>query len=128
MERTEHISGLVLCHAGGQRLAIPASEVDAFELASAGTRYAGAAFRSADGSAGGIEAEARAPDDAKALRHGELTLAVDRVEVFSQPVPRLPVPIALSGAWGGALLCFVECAGELWPVVSLERLAQEPTR
>lgn len=113
MSTSDHISGLVLCHAVGQRLAIPAAEVDAFEPASPTTRYAGVAF----------DADARAPDDARALRHGELALAVDRVEVFALPVPRLNVPLALSRAWGGALLCFVECAGELWPVVSLQRLA-----
>ncbi|MBL8911733.1 MAG: hypothetical protein JNM17_13660 [Archangium sp.] len=114
MTASDHISGLVLCHAGGQRLAIPAQEVDAFEPAGEAARYAGAAF----------ESDARAPADAKVLRHRELTLSVDRVEVFATPVPRLAVPSALSSSWGGALVCFVECAGELWPVVSLERLAR----
>jgi hypothetical protein len=105
----------VLCHAAGQRLAVVASEVDAFEPATSTARYAGSAFD---------DAPLVAPAEAKALRHGAWTLAVDRVEVFSLPVPRLAVPAAMRGTWGGALLCFVECTGELWPVVSLARLAR----
>ncbi|MFT3710319.1 MAG: hypothetical protein QM817_22075 [Archangium sp.] len=51
-------------------------------------------------------------------------MSVDSVEVFALPVPRLEVPPALRSTWGGALVCFVECAGELWPVVSLRRIAR----
>jgi hypothetical protein len=109
------IEGLVLCRVQGERLAVRAAEVDSLEAATAGSAYAAAGFGSA----------ARPPDDARALRHGSLSLAVDSLEVFAQPVASLAVPDALRAAWGGALDCFVECDGALWPVVSLRRLAAD---
>lgn len=106
----------MLCHAQGDRLAIPAEEVDSFALATPDMPYAGSGF--VPGS--------KAPEGARALRCGSTALSVDTLEIYAQPVARLAVPEALTHAWGGALLCFVECAGALWPVVSLQRLTAQP--
>lgn len=113
---SSEFTGLVLCHAQGDRLAFPAAEVDSFGHATPEMPYAGEGF--VPGS--------RAPEGAKALRCGASALVVDRLEIHALPTPRLPVPDALAHAWGGALICFVQCAGELWPVVSLRRLSAQP--
>ena len=115
-EGAEVIEGLVLCRVGADRLAIRAHEITAFELAHGGSRYAGEGF-----SAGAI-----APADAKLLRHHDMGLVVDSVEVHSERLQLLAVPTVLRvdarKAWGAALAGFVEAGGLLWPVLSLARL------
>lgn len=111
-DHAAHFEGLVLCHAQGHRLAVPAREVEGFELATPGTRYAGTGF----------EPSAQMPEDARALRCGDWVLAVDRVEVHGHTVPALVVPPSLQRAFHGALIAFAECEGHLWPVISMLRL------
>jgi hypothetical protein len=112
----EVIEGLVLCRVGDDRLAVRALEVNAFEPFDFAADYAGARFSSG----------ATAPGDGKVLRHRDVRLAVDSVEVHAERVALLPVPPVLARVWGGALTGFVEAAGQLWPVVSLERFATPP--
>ena len=117
-EGSEVIEGLVLCRVGTDRLAVPAHEVTAFEVAVPGAPYAGTGF-----SPGAL-----APADARLLRHHDASLVVDAVEVHAERLPLLAVPMllggqALKGAWSGALFGFVETGGLLWPVLSLERLS-----
>ena len=112
----EEIEGLVLCRVGTDRLAVRAAEVSAFDVPHEGARYAGEGFTPG----------ARAPAEAKLLRHHDTSLVVDAVEVHSERLPLLAVPAVLTRAWGGALAGFVEAGGLLWPVLSLERFAQAP--
>lgn len=107
----EVIEGLVLCRVGADRLAVRAHEVTAFELPGPHARYAGAGF-----TPGAI-----APADGKLLRHHDTGLVVDSVEVHSERLELLAVPLVLQ-ARGGALSGFVEAGGLLWPVLSLARL------
>jgi hypothetical protein len=113
------IEGLVLCRVGVDRLAVSAHEVTAFELAPEGAPYAGRAFRQAAPAAADEPGLIR-----KLLRHHDASLAVDSVEVQSERLPLLAVPEVLKAAWGGALTGFVETQGQLWPVVSLERMTR----
>lgn len=110
----------MLCRVGADRLAVRAHEVTAFEAASEGAVSAGALYAGV-----GFHAGARAPADAKLLRHHTSAVVVDAVEVHSEPVWLLAVPEVLKSAWGGALAGFVETGGVLWPVLSLERLGPE---
>lgn len=111
----EGIEGLVLCRVGADRLAVRAHEVTAFEVPGPHARYAGAGFTPG----------AVAPADARLLRHHDTGLVVDSVEVHSERLQLLEVPVVLRAAWGGALSGFVEAGGLLWPVLCLERLAPE---
>lgn len=112
----EEIEGLVLCRVGEDRLAVRAREVSAFDVPHEGALYAGEGFTPG----------ARAPAEARLLRHHDTALVVDTVEVYPERLPLLAVPAVLSRAWGGALAGFVEAGGLLWPVLSLERFAQAP--
>lgn len=109
----EVIEGLVLCLVGDHRLAVRAREVTAFEAAGPEAPYAGARFTPS----------AAAPPGARLLRHEQVRLAVDSVEVLADRFHALSVPPVLSGACGGALSGFVEAGGVLWPVVSLAPFA-----
>ena len=115
-EEIEEIEGLVLCRVGEDRLAVRAREISSFDVPHEGAPYAGEGFSPG----------ARAPADAKLLRHHDTALVVDAVEVHSERLPLLAVPAVLSRAWGGALAGFVEAGGLLWPVLSLERFAASP--
>lgn len=114
----EVIEGLVLCRVGGDRLAVCASEVAAFEAATSSAFYAGTRFTP----------DARAPEEARLLRHELVALVVDSVEVHAERYPLLAVPPALSSSCGGALTGFVEAGGLLWPVVSLARFAADDAK
>jgi hypothetical protein len=108
------VEGLVLCRVGADRLAVRAHEVTAFEPASEGALYAGTGF----------QADAKAPPDAKLIRHRTSSVVVDAVEVHAERLQLLAVPEVLRLAWGGALAGFVETGGVLWPVLSLEKLTR----
>lgn len=108
----ETLEGVVLCRAGAHRLAVRAREVTDFGAFDAAAPYAGAGF----------DAHAVAPESARVLRHHGRALAVDSVEVHAEPLQVLRTPAVLAQAWGGALCGFVEIAGKLWPLISLERL------
>jgi hypothetical protein len=106
----------VLCRVGDDRLAVRAREITAFEPADAEAPYAGTSFTPGT----------RAPADGKVLRATSVRLAVDAVEVHAERVTLLAAPPVLNRVWGGAIGGFVEAAGQLWPLVSLERFAAEP--
>jgi len=108
----ETLEGVVLCQAGAHRLAVRAREVTDFGAFDASAPYAGAGF----------EVDAVAPQTAKVLRHHGRALAVDSVEVHAEPLRVLRAPVVLQHAWGGALAGFVEVSGQLWPLISLERV------
>lgn len=112
-EGADVIEGVVLCRVGGDRLAVRALEVRAFEPADGTARYAGTGF----------DPRAVPPLDARLLRSDGQSLAVDSVEVFAEPLRLLPVPRVLARAWGGSLTGFIEASGALWPLISLHRLA-----
>lgn len=112
----EVIEGLVLCRVGADRLAVRAREITAFEVPQPDAPYAGEGF-----TPGAI-----APPDARLLRHHGTSMVVDSVEVHSERLPLLAVPVVLRAAWGGALSGFVEAGGLLWPVLSFERPAGSP--
>lgn len=112
-EVIEEIEGLVLCRVGEDRLAVRAREISSFDVPHEGALYAGEGFSRG----------ARAPAEARLLRHHDTALVVDTVEVHSERLPLLAVPAVLARAWGGALSGFVETGGLLWPVLSLERFA-----
>lgn len=114
--QAEVIEGLVLCRVGEDRLAVRAREISSFDVPHEGARYAGEGF----------SPQARAPAEARLLRHHDTALVVDTVEVHSERLTLLAVPAVLVRAWGGALCGFVEAGGLLWPVISLERFAQGP--
>jgi len=117
-EVIDQIEGLVLCRVGEDRLAVRAREISSFDVPQPGAPYAGEGFSPG----------ARAPADAKLLRHHDTSLVVDTVEVHAERLRLLAVPAVLARAWGGALAGFVETGGLLWPVLSLERfhLARSP--
>lgn len=108
----ETLEGVVLCHAGVHRLAVRAREVTDFGAFDAAAPYAGTGF----------DPSAVAPQTARVLRHHGRALAVDSVEVHAEPLQVLRTPAVLERVWGGALAGFVEIAGRLWPLVSLERV------
>jgi hypothetical protein len=113
------VDGVVLCRVGGARLAVPCDEVDAIADADAEAIDAGRAFGEGLGPPG------------RAVQSAGQLLKVDSVDVVATPgVSVLPVPRALSGVVGGALVGFVELSGQLWPLVSprglLAWLASEP--
>ncbi len=112
MHFPETLEGVVLCQAGVHRLAVRAREVTDFGGFDASAPYAGAGF----------ETGAVAPETAKVLRHHGRALAVDSVEVHAEPLRVLHAPAMLEHVWGGALSGFVEVAGTLWPLISLERV------
>lgn len=98
----EVVEGLVLCTWDGARLAVRAQEVVHIEA----------------------PPEAAA-EGAKSLRARTGALLVVGIEIWSTPALLLPVPSLVNAMFRDALVGFVELGGALWPVMSLERLAQE---
>ena len=106
------IEGVVLCHVAGHRLAVRAQEISSFDDGDRHSPYAGVGF----------DSSAVAPEGSRLLRHHGSGLVVDSVEVHAERFSLLPVPRVLVNAWGGALAGFIEVAGQLWPLIALERL------
>lgn len=109
---TELVEGVVLCFAAGHRLAVRAQQVSSFDEGDPELPYAGHGF----------DSHAVIPEGARLIRHRGRGLVVDSVEVHADQFPLLPVPRVLSGLWGGALAGFIEVAGQLWPLIALDRL------
>ncbi len=107
-----NVEGVVLCLAGGHRLAALAREVVAIEAPDGEAPWAGVGF----------DSTATPAAEGRLLRHATGGLVVDSLEVHGEPLALLPVPPALADA-RATLLGFVEAAGHLWPVVSLPALA-----
>ena len=105
---------MLLCRVGPQQLAFEASGVQAI-----GTWEQG----------DGPVAQARVlfglpPSAGKTLAGDGEVLVVDGVEVLSERLPRLPVPPAIAGAVGGALVGFIQGPNGLWPLFALAELAR----
>ncbi|MGV3624881.1 MAG: hypothetical protein ACO1OB_28940 [Archangium sp.] len=112
----ELIEGVVLCQVAGHRLAVRAQEVSSFDEGELGAPYAGHGF----------DASSVMPEGARLLRHHGNGLVVDSVEVHAERLELLPVPRVISNVWGGALAGFIQVAGQLWPLVALDRLPASP--
>lgn len=103
------LEGVVLCRVRDERLAVPAEDVVAFEAPGADVAWAGRAFGDTD-----------VPEGGKILRSRAAAVRVDSVEVHGEALSFFEVPPLLRA---GGLAGFVLVAGELWPVLSVERLA-----
>jgi hypothetical protein len=113
MQAPFHVEGVVLCHVGEHRLALLARDGTQIDDALPQALYAGRAFST----------RARAPGVARMVTSADRALVVDTLEIHGEPLALMPVPRALTALMGGALRGFVDCAGFLWPVVSLSAFA-----
>lgn len=109
------VEGVVLCRIGAHRLAVLAGDVAAVAPPAEGTPYAARAFATH---------VAPWPESARQLGRDGTALVVDSVEIHGERLRLFPVPTLLARVMGGALRGFVETAGALWPVVSLERFSR----
>lgn len=112
MSRTRALEGIVLCWVGAERLAIEARGIARIVEADASAPWGGAAFDPAP----------PRPAQARGLEVGDARVAVERIDVVTDPCPVFAVPPAC-GARAG-LVGFVEARGELWPLVELEGLSR----
>ena len=116
------VSGILLCHAGKNRIAFPAVDVaviDAPGLHAGRARAASMAF----GVVAGASRVLLAPS-------GE-TVGVDTLEIDAEIHRVLPLPPVLERVAGGSLLGFISVRGVLWPLVRLvefERFISAPSR
>ena len=114
MTAGEQISGVLLCRAGGRRLAFPAMQVAAVESWLEGEALP----------------HARHPFPEHAARGRVLIsltgdgVVVDAIEVFQETVALLPAPPLLERGVGGSLQGFASIRQELWPVVRLAEFSQ----
>jgi len=105
----ENITGVLLCRAGGRRLAFPAVQVAAVESWQEGEALP----------------HARHPFPEHAARGRVLIsltgdgVVVDAIEVFQEPVPLMPAPPLLLRRAGGSVYGFATIRQELWPVLRL---------
>jgi len=110
----EQITGVLLCRAGGRRLAFPALQVAAVEAWQEGEALP----------------HARHPFPEHAARGRVLIsltgdgVVVDAIEVFQEAVPLLPAPPLLLRGVGGSLQGFATILQELWPVLRLAEFSQ----
>ncbi|MBX7102279.1 MAG: hypothetical protein K1X89_31475, partial [Myxococcaceae bacterium] len=112
------LTGVLLCKVGVEQLAFDAHQVGhigSWEPGGAPTAHARSLFL--------MPAAA-----GKQLASESESLVVDSLEVHAEPLPRLPVPLALASVTGGALLGFVQVAGALWPLYGLDALARHVRR
>ncbi|WP_225410471.1 protein CrdC [Stigmatella hybrida] len=103
-------SGILLCHAGADRIAFLAQDVTSIDLPSAldgRSLAAGLAF-------------GHRSDPVRVLlsRPGE-GVGVDTLEIDTEPHLILGLPSLLGRAAGGSLRGFILARGLLWPLVSL---------
>ncbi len=108
MQRT--LEGLVLCWVGPHRFAVHANGVGSIADVGAEAPWAGRAF----------EATEARPALSRGLLLGDAAVAVDRLDIFTQPCPVYATP-ELCGP-GAGLEGFVLAQGELWPLVSVPGL------
>jgi hypothetical protein len=104
------VSGTLLCHAGGHRIAFPAVDVaviDAPSLHAGRSRSARQAF----GESAGASRVLLAPS-------GE-TVGVDTLEIDAEVHWVMSPPPMLERIAGKSLLGFLYIRGELWPLVRL---------
>jgi hypothetical protein len=104
------VSGILLCHAGTNRIAFPAVDVaviDAPGLHAGRSRSASVGF----GELAGASRVLLAPS-------GE-TVGVDTLEIDAELHRVLPLPAVLERVAGGSLLGFIWVRGVLWPLVRL---------
>ncbi|MBX7101082.1 MAG: protein CrdC [Myxococcaceae bacterium] len=108
------VTGVLLCRVGAEQLAFDANQVGhigAWEPGGQPTAHARSLFLMPSAAGKQLTSEAE-------------SLVVDSLEVHAEPLPRLPVPLALASVTGGALLGFVQVAGVLWPLYGLAALAR----
>ncbi|ADO73680.1 hypothetical protein [Stigmatella aurantiaca] len=106
----QRVSGILLCHAGLDRIAFLAQDVSVIDLPSmhAGrSRSAGLAF-----------GDSSNPVRVLLSRSGEV-VGVDTLEIDTETHRVLNLPSVLSRAAGGSLRGFLLVRGLLWPLVSL---------
>ncbi len=114
MAGSQQISGVLLCRAGGRRIAFPASQVAAVE-----------AWRE-----GEPLPHARHPFPQHGPRGRVLIsltgdgVVVDAIEVFQEPVALMDAPPLLPRVAGGSLQGFATIRQELWPVLRLVEYSQ----
>ncbi|MBI3183383.1 MAG: protein CrdC [Myxococcales bacterium] len=121
----DQVSGLVLCRAGGHRLAFPAQQVAAIRPWSGGEAdgadastsvarcgHARLAFGLESGGSKVVLADSG---------HG---VVVDALEVYQDALPLLPPPGLVLGGAGGALRGFVSVKEELFPVLRLAEFSR----
>ena len=107
--------GVVLCRAGGHRLAFFARQVVAIELWAKGGREVSHARN----------AYALPPENGRLLLAEDgLGVVVDAIEVAPEPPALMPAPLMLLGGAGGALSGFLSMGNELWPVLRLPEFSR----
>ena len=105
----EQIAGVLLCRAGGRRLAFPASQVAAVEAWMEGEPLPHARHPFVE----------HAPRGRVLISLTGDGVVVDAIEVFPEPVAVLPAPPMLAREAGGSLSGFAAIRQELWPVLKL---------
>ncbi len=104
------LGGVVLCRAGGHRLAFPASQVAVIEVWSEGGRPIPNAR----------EAYALPTQPGRLLLSDTGDgVVVDTLEVATESADLLPSPRVLVGGAGGSLRGFLSARDQLWPVLQL---------
>ena len=114
MSLAEQITGVVLCRAGGRRLAFPASQVAAVEAWQEGEPLPHARHPFAQ----------HAPRGRVLISLTGDGVVVDAIEVFQEAVPLLRAPRLLPRVAGGSLHGFATIRQELWPVMRLAEYSQ----
>lgn len=105
----EQITGVLLCRAGGRRLAFAAAEVAAVEPWQDGEPLPHARHPFADHASRGRVLISLTGDG----------VVVDAIEVFQEPVTVLAAPPMLQTQAGGSLQGFATIRQELWPLLRL---------
>jgi hypothetical protein len=105
------VDGLVLCTAGGARVAVSTDEVDTISAVEGRTWDAALAFGLVAG-----EGEGRA------LQVLGRLIRFDSIDVLATPgLEVMPAPLLVVNAAHGAIRGFVNVAGALWPLITLDR-------
>jgi hypothetical protein len=111
----QRVSGTLLCHAGGHRVAFIAHDVASIESSSA----LGGGFPAARRAFGEEGQAARV-----LLAASGLGVAVDALEIEAESLYVMAAPELLERVAGGSLVGFILSRGEFWPLVRLEGFAR----
>lgn len=114
MSEPRQLSGVLLCHVGDRRLAVPAQEIAAIEprpLPGRNNAFARRAFGLPD-----------QPGRVVITARGE-ALVVDSLEVLQSSIALLPAPPSVQQSSGNSIEGFIEARGSLWPVITVPRFA-----
>ena len=114
MTTPEQIAGVLLCRAGGRRLAFPAYDVAAVESWVEGEPLPHARHPFTD----------HAPKGRVLISITGDGVVVDAIEVFQEAVPLLSPPPMLSRGVGGSLKGFADIRQQLWPILRLAEFSQ----